>query len=267
MSGSIPGTRLRAAALLASVSLLATLVLPALASAAGYVALGDSYSSGVGTGTYYAGSGGCHRSSKAYPLLVASRLGASLSFSACSGANTADLLNDQLGPLNASTSYVTISIGGNDAGFSSLITSCALPWPWSCDRDIADARSYVRETLPGQLDDVYSTISSRAPDARVAVVGYPRPFNGQGCIGSTFFSPSEESQLNRAADLLATIESRRASAYGFRFVDPRKAFTGHAVCDEVEWLNGLSWPLIESFHPNVAGQASGYAPLVYAALR
>src|SRR5690606_35580947 len=43
------------------------------ASAAGhhYVALGDSYSSGVGAGSYTSESGACKRSTKAYPQLWA----------------------------------------------------------------------------------------------------------------------------------------------------------------------------------------------------
>jgi hypothetical protein len=53
----------------------------------------------------------------------------------------------------------------------------------------------------------------------------------------------------------------RATSYGFAYVDPRQAFTGHAVCDDVEWINGLSFPIRESYHPNRAGQI-GYADLV-----
>ena len=38
-------------------------------------------------------------------------------------------------------------------------------------------------------------------------------------------------------------------------------FVGHAVCDTTEWLNGLSSPTSESYHPNRTGHASGYLPL------
>ena len=47
------------------------LVTPAQAAGAYYVALGDSYSSGTGTGTYYSDSGSCKRSQYAYPALWA----------------------------------------------------------------------------------------------------------------------------------------------------------------------------------------------------
>lgn len=259
--------RLRKVCLLGAVGLTAPATNPAIASATGYVALGDSYSSGVGTRTYDAEGGGCHRSRWAYPALVAAQLGAALRFEACSGARTSDVLSSQLGSLSGSTDYVTISIGGNDAGFSTVITRCAAPWPVNCDGDITDAQTYIRNTLPGKLDRVYSAIRSRAPGARVAVVGYPRLFNGRDCNAGTFFSSAEQARLNQTADLLAGTEGARATVFGFRFVDPRAAFSGHAVCDDAEWLNGLSNPVIESFHPNLSGQASGYEPLVYSALR
>ena len=37
---------------------------------------------------------------------------------------------------------------------------------------------------------------------------------------------------------------------------------GHAVCSSTEWLNGLSNPIGESYHPNRTGHASGYTPVV-----
>ena len=46
----------------------------------------------------------------------------------------------------------------------------------------------------------------------------------------------------------------RAGAHGFRFVDPRGAFSPHEICSSSEWLNGLSNPISESYHPNVSGQ-------------
>lgn len=42
-----------------------------LSTATGYVALGDSYSSGVGAGSYDSASGSCKRSAKSYPALWA----------------------------------------------------------------------------------------------------------------------------------------------------------------------------------------------------
>ncbi|HEY6737345.1 MAG TPA: SGNH/GDSL hydrolase family protein [Actinopolymorphaceae bacterium] len=249
-------------------ALVALFVAPGPAQAAPvYSALGDSYSSGVGTREYYPDSGDCKRSPHAYPVLDAARIGADLRFAACSGARTTDVLNGQLGSLGVDTQYVTISIGGNDAGFASVITQCAKPWPTTCWGRIDEAQAFIRDTLPGRLDQVYSAIRSRAPHARVVVVGYPRLFNGEECNIAARISPGEQAELNETADLLATTIAARANAHGFTFVDVRSAFDGHAVCDDVEWVNGLSDPISESYHPNRAGQANGYTPLVEAALR
>jgi hypothetical protein len=161
---------------------------------------------------------------------------------------------------------VTLTIGGNDAGFGRVIASCALPTPWSCRGGIAAAGDFIRETLPAQLAELLATIAGRAPGARIAVVGYPRAFDGEDCDPATFFSPAEEAMLDRTANLLARTERGIALAQGSRFVDPRRAFDGHGICDPIEWLNGLSYPTIESYHPNPAGQRA-YARLVLAVLR
>jgi len=82
----------------------------------------------------------------------------------------------------------------------------------------------------------------------------------------TWFSPTEESSLNATADRLNGVLANAAAARGFSFANPTHVFIGHAVCGSPEWLNGLSNPVSESYHPNRTGQASGYAPLVSALL-
>jgi lysophospholipase L1-like esterase len=239
---------------------------PAHAAGPAYTALGDSYSSGTGTRTYYTDSGSCQRSPYAYPVLDAARLGAILTFAACAGATVSTVLNGQLAGLTASTSYVTLSAGGNDIGWVGVITQCAKPWPYTCETEIGTAENQIRTVLPGRLDQLYSRIRTLAPTARVVVVGYPRLFNGEECNLLTRISPTEQAELNAAADLLATTTRDRATAHGFGFVDARGPFTGHAVCDDVEWVNGLSSPIGESYHPNRAGHVA-YAGLVESALR
>jgi hypothetical protein len=227
-----------------------------------YAALGDSYASGVGTRTYYASSGSCYRSPQAYPVLDASRAGATLTFNACSGASIADVQNSQLTGLSRSTTWVSVQVGGDDAGFSSVLTACAEPfWLGDCNRAVSEAQDIIRNTLPGRLDALYTAIRSHAAAAKVVVVGYPRLFNGDDCNAATFFSPHDESILNQAADLLDSTIRGRAASHGFAFVNPEAAFSGHAVCDTAEWINGLSNPVMESYHPNTAGQAA-YANLV-----
>ena len=239
------------------------LALPAQAAAPGYVALGDSYSSGTGTRSYIADGSSCQRSTSAYPSLIAAARGYALNFRACSGATIPDVTSSQLPALTASTAYVSVSVGGNDAGFASVLTECALPgWLSSCDRAINGAQSFITSTLPSRLTTLYAGIRSRAPQAKVVVVGYPRIFNGEDCNALTWFSPAEEARLNQTADLLNSRLAAAASAAGFSFADPTSRFVGHAVCDDAEWINGLSNPISESYHPKVSGHASGYTPAV-----
>jgi lysophospholipase L1-like esterase len=216
-----------------------------------YVAQGDSYASGTGTREYYDST--CQRSVHSYPKQLAAQRGLNLSHVACAGARIPDVRANQLGALSTATNLVTISIGGNDAGFSSVISQCAKPWPYTCTTEINNARSFITNTLPGQLDSLYTDIRTRAPSAQVIVVGYPRLFNGQECNFFARISASEQSALNGVADLLAGKIAGVASAHGFDFVDPRDAFNHHRVCDSVEWLNGLSNPIVESYHPNRLG--------------
>jgi lysophospholipase L1-like esterase len=244
------------------------LVAPAAhAAAPPYVALGDSYSSGVGTRSYIDDGTSCQRSTYAFPSLVAAAKGYALNFRACSGAKIPDVTNSQLGALSSATRYVTISVGGNDAGFAGVLTECAQPgWMSNCDGAINTAQAYINNTLPAALATLYSSIRTKAPSARVVVVGYPRVFNGEDCNAATFFSPAEETRLNQTADLLNGKLAAAASARGFGFANPTSRFVGHAVCDSPEWLNGLSDPIGESYHPNRLGHASGYVPLVSALL-
>jgi len=251
----------RTTALAVGFAVLALLLAAASAFAESYVALGDSYSSGVGTREFFEET--CKRSLYAYPELVAGdRANTSLTFRACSGATTSDVLSEQLSALSSSTDIVTITIGGNDAGFAGVITQCALPWPWSCEGDLDDAEAFIENTLPGRLDNVYAAIARDAPNATVVVLGYPRLFMGVDCNAGTFFSSTELTRMNLVADLLSEVTQERAEAAGFTFESAIPSFTGHAVCSESEWINGLSNPIEESFHPNRTGHRSGYEPLV-----
>ena len=233
-----------------------------LAATGGYVALGDSYSSGVGAGSYISASGDCKRSTKAYPYLwAAAHSPSSFDFTACSGARTGDVLSGQLTPLGSATGLVSISIGGNDAGFSDVMTTCVLQSDSSCLSRIDTARAYVDSTLPGKLDSVYSAIRSKAPGARVVVLGYPRFYQlGTSCIG---LSETKRKAINDAADHLDAAIARRAAAFGFTFADVRTSFTGHELCSGSSWLHSVDWLDIgESYHPTATGQSGGYLPVL-----
>ncbi|WP_405874533.1 MULTISPECIES: SGNH/GDSL hydrolase family protein [unclassified Streptomyces] len=230
------------------------------AAATGYVALGDSYSSGVGAGSYISASGDCKRSTKAYPYLwAAAHAPSTFDFTACSGARTGDVLASQLGPLSTATGLVSISIGGNDAGFADVMTTCVLQSDSACLSRINTAKAYVDSTLPGQLNNVYSAISSKAPNAHVVVLGYPHFYKlGATCVG---LSETKRKAINDAADYLDTATAKAAADHGFTFGDVRTTFTGHEICSGSSWLHSVNWLNIgESYHPTAAGQSGGYLP-------
>jgi len=259
----MPNLRRTAAVLATGTVLLALTAAPAQAAGSTYVALGDSYSSGTGTRSYLSDGTSCQRSVYAYPSLIAAGKGYSLNFRACSGATTSDVTNLQLGALGAGTAYASITVGGNDAGFADVLTECAKPaWSSNCNGAIDRAQAIINNQLPARLSTLYSSIRGRAPQARVVVAGYPRVFNGEDCNAFTWFSPTEEARLNATADLLNAKISTAARTAGVVYSNPTSAFVGHAVCDDTEWLNGLSSPVVESYHPNRLGHSAGYAPLV-----
>jgi len=235
---------------------LGSLAVPAAAAASSYVALGDSYSSGVGTRTYYNDGTNCQRSPYAYGPLIAAKYRYAFTFEACSGAKTTDVNSSQLGPLSSTTNLVTMTIGGNDAGFSTVIEDCAA-WYFPCQSAINNANSFIQNQLPGLLNTTYGDIRSHAPNAHVVILGYPHLFtsNGATCNFDALTS-QHEIELNQTADLIDGVISSAASSHRFTYVDPRNAFNSHEVCSSSEWLNGLSNPLSESFHPNISGQAN-----------
>src|SRR5262249_53318996 len=116
------------AALTLSAGLVLVLATPAAAASTGnYVALGDSYSSGLAAGSLISPSGSCARSTNAYSALwAAAHAPASYTSVACSGATTSSVNSSQLSALSASTTLVSITVGGNDVGFSNIMETCVL---------------------------------------------------------------------------------------------------------------------------------------------
>ncbi len=250
--------------LLSAVTAAAALVAltnPVNAASVNYVALGDSYASGVGTGSYDGASGSCKRSPLAYPALwAASHAVASFTSVACGGAKTTDVIASQAPVLSPSTTLVTVQVGGNDAGFIEVVATCTFLIPdKDCVKRVDRSKAFVQKTLPAQLDKVYDTIKAKSPSARVVVMGYPRIYKVPGsCIGG--LSDVKRSTINSGADALNVAIAERAAAHGFTFVDVRTAFSGREICSQNAWLNGFIFQLDDSFHPNRAGHQSGFLP-------
>jgi lysophospholipase L1-like esterase len=265
-----PRPRSAASALVAGAAALAAATLPMLAPAQAsaqsvvhYVALGDSYSSGVGAGSYIGSSGSCDQSTKAYPALWdTANQPASYVSEACSGATTATVLSSQLSALSAATTLVSITVGGNDVGFSSVMETCVLESTSSCVSAVNHAEALTASQLPGELDSVLSAIHADAPNARVVVLDYPELYDlsrSSSCIG---LSTTDRTDLNQGADQLDSQIQAAAARHGDVFADVRGYFTGHEICDSGSWLHSVNFlDVSESYHPTASGQSGAYEPV------
>jgi lysophospholipase L1-like esterase len=231
---------------------------------------------------------------------------------ACSGAQTENLLprHTVLGPtfpqnafgkggtgqagevsqldrgfLDADTTLVTLSIGGNDARFGTIIELC-LTNPSCYEHTLAGDSRPLQESEPDLIDNqvrssvltVLREVRAKAPNAQIVLMGYPRLLSGVCVIG---LQGDEKDWLNGTADRLDTVLGQVAAAAGpgVRYSDPRDEFDGKGVCGSPESVRGLvaGWnrtpgeqtdvrPSQQSFHPNIAGQAL-YADALNSTLR
>jgi lysophospholipase L1-like esterase len=255
----------RAAPTLALVFLGLLFAPPAPAVSTRYVALGDSYSSGLGTTKFIASSGACKRSRQAYPYLLGRKL---VSFRACAAGTTEDVLDPQLKSFPSDIRLVTITIGGNDAGFADVVSTCLFGAPSVCKRRVDSASTFIRTKLPAKLRRTYAAIRKQAPKATVVVAGYPRLFAEKGCKGAGEINVAEQRMLNGGSDLLArTIATEVGKHARFRFADVRDAFDGHGLCSSSPRITGINnGSIFSAFHPNPAGYIA-YARVIQARLR
>ena len=236
-------------------------------TAVNYVALGDSYSSGVGAGSYTSASGSCDRSTNAYSQLWDNaNHPASYVSVACSGATTSTVISSQLSALSPATTLVSITVGGNDVGFTSTLETCILDSTSSCVSAVDTGESEIATQLPGELDSVLGDISADAPNARVVVLDYPQFYDlsqSSGCIG---LSTTDRTDLDQAAVELDSALQAAAARHGDVFADVQSDFAGHEICDSSPWLHSLNFlDIDESYHPTAAGQADAYFPAFSAA--
>jgi len=251
-----------------------------------YVVMGDSYSSGTGAYNYDTESGDCYRSSENYGAYVAAELDLGTPFvTACHGAQTADFygqnpntgMPEQLDFLTEATAYVNLTIGGNDAGFGSVMERCVNSpqntsgWGCATDTSFTDALSDRFEALAGTstmsapdnrtitpLAELYEDIADAAPNAAIYVGGYPRLFGSDiadytanssapgsaqcnaPVLASVSYSDAQwlNQQANTLNDVIAdAVMTAQNNGVDITFV-PATAFTGHGQCDSSsEWIH------------------------------
>lgn len=276
-----------------------------------YLALGDSYSSGEGAHTYREGTdtvrNQCHQSLLSYPYLLGASQG---SFAAvtCSGARMHNVrpergvdtyqikgaptasemdgaLENYMPGVLAQKEFVTennpeaitISIGGNDIGFGSILEKCVHPLKHLEDNLVSNFTCY--DTYEDRLE-VVNMINSQFTrlrglyeglrdnginGRRVYVIGYPQIAKVGGVCGLNVAMNTEEVKF--AYDLIDYLNSvirRAAEEAGVQYVDTQQAFEGSRLCEAVPGqsaMNGFTinkslnggYDFKASFHPNQKG--------------
>ncbi|MEZ0069359.1 lysophospholipase L1-like esterase [Streptacidiphilus sp. MAP12-20] len=264
----------------ATVSGLALAVPAQASSAAGlnYVALGDSYSAGSGVlPVDFSAPLECARSTANYPHDLAASTGAQLTDVTCGGAQTKDFAGSQypgvapqLNALSDSTDLVTLTIGGNDNNtFISAILACGsagvvtLGFGHPCE-------SLYGSTFDDQIDNntypalvaALNAVKAKAPNARVAIIGYPWIVPSQavwGCFAKMPIASGDIPYLRELEGHLNAAVQRAADATGATFVDMAAASDGHDACQPIgtRWIEPVLFGTnYVPVHPNALGESA-----------
>jgi lysophospholipase L1-like esterase len=250
-----------------------------------FTALGDSFAAGPLIPTPLAPLG-CLKSSNNYGRIAQRTLAfPEYRDATCSGAETEDMTapqNVSPGPnppqfdsLSADTKLVTLTIGGNDIGFSDLAQDCVaiLPFGSPCrdryTRNGDEISRRIAETGP-LVDAVLDGIRARSPSARVLVVNYAAilPHSGSGCWPRMPVTPRDVAWLRSKHEELNAMLAAQASANGAVLVDVYAASRGRDACTG----SGTRWvePYVPGnaaapLHPNLRGMQAMAAMVVQAA--
>lgn len=219
-----------------------------------YAALGDSYAAGTGARPYVETT--CYTSNLGYPKLLEADANLRLAaFRACSGASTSEVRDLQVPAIPTTATRVTLTVGGNDTGFATVMQNCFVIVVASCANDIAAGVAIAEsQAFKDAIGTTVAAIKSRAPAAKIIVTGYPLLFNEP----NGKYQWADEVNL-ATPKLNAAI--RAALPADAVFVDLTGAFAGHGIGSSNAWINDFSYftfsrSLIDAFHPNATGYAA-----------
>jgi len=240
-----------------------------------YVALGDSYS--AASGVLPADPAApllCLRSTRNYPHVLAAQTSANLTDVTCGAAETKHFtsaqypgVKPQVDALSADTDLVTMTIGGNDSSvFIGAILACGAAGVVTLGHGSPCANLYgsrfedtVRSTTYPALVSGLQAVQAKAPNARVAIIGYPwiLPQTG-GCFTKMPVARGDVPYLRSLQTTLNDAISRAAAATGATYVDMNGVSEGHDACQP----SGTRWiePVLQGtnpvvVHPNALGEA------------
>ena len=261
---------------LALVAVLAAALPSTAAAEPNYVALGDSYVAGPVIPLQIK-PWGCLKSDRNYAHLAAPEIGLALRDPSCSGAETEDMTQTQgvsprpnppqFDQLATDTEVVTLGIGGNDIGFSSLAEDCfnlgMQDRTGSPCKDMYTAggtdqiSQRIAETGP-KVATVLQGIAARSPGARVYVVNYPAifPHEGPGCYAVLPVAEGDVAWLREKQVELNQMLADQAAANGATIIDWYTASRGHDACQlpGIKWVEGAApTNAAAPVHPNLFG--------------
>ncbi len=273
-------------ALAIAIAALAVLAFAAAgARAANYTALGDSYAAGPLIPNPVLPLG-CLKSDHNYAHVAAPSIGLSLRDASCSGAKTNNMTEaqnvepdgpnpPQFNSLDAATTVVSLTIGGNDIGFSEVAESCITINPFShpcLDKYDSGGKDQLKERIEATAPKVAAVlqgIHSRSPLAKIYVVNYPAifPETGSGCWPQMPIGFQDVPYLRATEQRLNSMLATQAAANSATVVNWYQASIGHDACKSTSnrWVEPLvPGTLAAPIHPNKNGMAGGAAALVAA---
>ena len=253
-----------------------------------WIAAGDSYSAGEGSTK---ATGKCGRNDLAIAVQARNLVDKDVPVDtfvhvACDGAVTDDIPSQiqsaESANGNQQFNLVTLSVGGNDIGFSKVLVDCIggnlVPGGRrGCsfsDTDLLDRA----KSLTARLVPLYQAIRHElAPHGALVIMGYPNlvadpaVWPQDECSGISKQDGATFRKIGEQLDATIGDAARQASA---TYVSLTAAFDGHEVCGQKEqWLNGFEFGVanrtlrpLGSFHPNDLGLAAG-AQVLAAKLR
>lgn len=236
-----------------------------------YVALGSSMAAGPGIAPRVPGSPrAAGRSQRNYPHLVSDALGLDLVDVTFSGATTAHVLSEsqrgappQIQALDGTETLVTVTIGGNDAGYVPMLFAAGLPrlCRWipllgGRIRDLLDpaSRYLALAEVGSALIDVGREVRRRSPAATVLFVDYLTLLPNSGPA-----PPLRDPDVTLGRHIAATLEqltADAAAATGCGLVKAADASRAHHAWSSVPWTTRFGVPLPgrpAPLHPNAEG--------------
>ncbi|WP_210479492.1 SGNH/GDSL hydrolase family protein [Naasia sp. SYSU D00948] len=219
-----------------------------------YVAIGDSYTAGQGSIPFDPANLPCNQSPLGYPNLVDAVEGVELvANTACAGATTAQVLAVlATATPDPTVDLVTLTLGGNDLGFSALGPACFGPTadPALCQALLTVTKEEA-DALTASLVAVYTELQRVFPEADIVVLGYPNLFSPDA-HGDDFTRA-----LLKGGDELNKAVRKAAHEAGVIYVDVRDEFRHHELGSEDSWIGGPTDP-IGFLHPTAEGYQLGY---------